>query len=126
MGKRVKREQRNAERRVAVAAVEGARTAAEAARRTAWRSRFLAELDAQRCPACGSAEVAGVLYGLPRFTAELTADLDAGRMVLGGCCVCDDDPVWACRACKREWGRLGDRHTEPDASADGGAAPAAC
>ena len=53
--------------------------------------------------------MAGTGYGLPRFTPELKADLDAGRVVLGGCCVCDDDPVYTCRDCKRPWGRLGDR-----------------
>ena len=109
MGKRAKREQRNAERRAAIAAIEAARTAVEAARHVAWRARFLAELAAQRCPSCGSAEVAGISYGLPRFTAELNADLDAGRVELGGCCICDDDPVWTCRTCRRAWGRLGDK-----------------
>jgi hypothetical protein len=105
MGKRAKREQRNAERRAAIAAVEGARTAAEAARHLARRAGFLAELAAQRCPACGSAEVAGIGYGLPRYTAELRADLDAGRVVLGGCDISGDDPVWVCRACQHSWGR---------------------
>jgi hypothetical protein len=87
--------QRNAERRATVAA----------ARHQAWRTRFLTELGAQRCPACGSAEVAGIQYGLPLFTAELNADLDAGRVVLGGCCIGGDDPAWVCRECKHHWGQ---------------------
>ena len=95
MGKRAKREQRHAERRDVAATRE-----AES------RAAFLAEVAAQRCPVCGASEVARIGYGLPRFTAELTADLDAGRVVLGGCDISGDDPVWLCRACKHAWGRL--------------------
>ena len=95
MGKRAKREQRHTERRAAASACEAERRAA-----------FLAEVAAQRCPVCGAAGVARIGYGLPRFTPDLTADLDAGRVVLGGCDISGDDPVWLCRACKHSWGRL--------------------
>lgn len=120
MGKRAKREQRNAERRAILAAAEGARTEAEARRRVTRRAAFLAEWVAQRCPACGSAEVASILYGLPMYDEELRADLDAGRVVLGGCCVGGDDPVWLCRACKHQWGRL---FPTPNQDAEPAAAP---
>ena len=70
------------------------------------RSAFLAKLAAQRCPSCGAVEVAAILYGLPRFDDELRADLDAGRVVLGGCCIGGDDPVWVCRGCHHHWGKL--------------------
>lgn len=99
---RTEREQRDADRRLAV---EGAR-AAEADGRSTWRSRFLIDLDAQRCPACGSADVAGTMYGLPEFTDELTAELDAGRVFLGGCTMFEDATVWVCRVCADSWGRL--------------------
>jgi len=53
----------------------------------------------RRCPACGAARVATVLYGLPAFSERLKADLDAGRIVLGGCCIAADDPAWQCVEC---------------------------
>ena len=115
MEERTERDQRDADRR---AAVEGAR-AAEAAGRTTWRSRFLADLDAQRCPTCGSADVAGLMYGLPEYTDELRAELDAGRVFLGGCTMFDDNPVWVCRVCAQSWGRLFPEATD----AESGVAP---
>jgi hypothetical protein len=57
------------------------------------------------CPACHSARVARILYGLPHFTPELGKELDEGRVVLGGCCVFGDDPEWHCTACGHRWGR---------------------
>ncbi|MCC9604981.1 hypothetical protein LOC68_25260 [Blastopirellula sp. JC732] len=54
------------------------------------------------CPKCGSTRIADVLYGLPDFSDELQQDLDAGKIVLGGCCVTGDDPVWRCRECGLE------------------------
>ena len=53
----------------------------------------------RRCPRCGSARVAEVLWGLPAGSPELDRDLEAGRVVLGGCCVGDDDPAWECADC---------------------------
>ena len=95
MGRRAKREARKAERQAQTDANEVAR-----------RDQFLADLAAQRCPQCQSAAVARIGYGLPRFTPELVADLDAGRVVLGGCSVSNGDPIWICRDCKREWGEV--------------------
>ena len=46
------------------------------------------------------------MYGLPDPASdELRRDLDAGAIVLGGCCVSDDDPHWYCNACGHEWRR---------------------
>jgi hypothetical protein len=98
VGKRAKREQRKAER-----------AASEAAQHAQRRAQFLAELAEQRCPNCGSASVAKFMYGIPRFTPELNEDLDANRVILGGCSVWPDDPLWACLECKSNWGRFGDR-----------------
>lgn len=52
------------------------------------------------CPACGSPRVASVLYGLIAFDERLQADLAAGRVVLGGCCLTRYDPVWRCVDCE--------------------------
>lgn len=53
-----------------------------------------------KCPECGSARIAKILYGLPAFSEKLEAEMKAGRITLGGCCVTDDDPVWQCTDCK--------------------------
>lgn len=82
------------------------------------RAQFLADLAAQRCPKCGSAEVAGILYGLPGCD-EVEADLEAGRLAAGGCVVCGDDPVWHCWSCRHQWGRPSEARAEPGDVADG-------
>ena len=58
------------------------------------------------CPACYSPRVACILYGLPDFSPELERDMNAGRVVLGGCSVFEDSPEWQCMACRHRWGRL--------------------
>ena len=50
------------------------------------------------CPQCGSKRVASILYGLPMFNEELERRLSTGEIVLGGCCVCEDDPICALSA----------------------------
>ena len=56
----------------------------------------------EKCPACGSNHVADILYGLPDFSDELCAELDAGKTVLGGCCLTGDDPEWRCVDCEMD------------------------
>jgi hypothetical protein len=51
------------------------------------------------CPSCGSTRVARILYGEPMGSASLEADLEAGRVVLGGCLVADDSPRYRCADC---------------------------
>lgn len=53
----------------------------------------------KRCPKCGSVQIASVLYGLPAFSQKLEEDMKTGRIVLGGCCITDDDPKWQCIDC---------------------------
>jgi hypothetical protein len=57
------------------------------------------------CASCGSERVARSLYGLPASFAPLQPDLDAGRVILGGCCCSDDEPQWRCLACGHGWGQ---------------------
>ena len=38
-----------------------------------------------RCPNCGSGNIAKIIWGLPDFTVELQKRIDAGEIVLGGC-----------------------------------------
>ncbi len=63
----------------------------------------------KKCPNCGSAKVASILYGLPMFNEELERDLESGEVILGGCCVTDDDPLWQCMECDHRWGKMESR-----------------
>ena len=65
---------------------------------------------------CGSADLrvvslggARIIWGMPAFTDELKAGLDAGTVVLGGCSMTVDAPRWRCRSCGHELGDLGNR-----------------
>lgn len=55
------------------------------------------------CPRCGSANVAWVLRGDPKFSEELESDLASGRAVLGGCVVWPDQADHECNACGLEF-----------------------
>lgn len=63
-------------------------------------TRCESKIRPRKCPACGSSRIAEILYGLPAFSAKLKRDLDAGRIILGGCCVTNDDPKWQCPDCQ--------------------------
>ena len=56
------------------------------------------------CPKCGSKKVASILYGLPMFDEEPKRRINAVEIVLGGCCISGDDPLWYCNACRHHWG----------------------
>lgn len=54
----------------------------------------------RKCPACNSSRIANILYGMPEQSPKLERDIEAGRIILGGCCISDDDPVWQCADCQ--------------------------
>ena len=51
------------------------------------------------CPACHSTSLALIAYGLPVWTEELEADIQARRIVLGGCMLTADRPRYQCNEC---------------------------
>jgi len=53
----------------------------------------------RKCPVCGANRIAEIYYGMPAFTEKLREDMEAGRVVLGGCCISADDPRWQCLEC---------------------------
>jgi len=57
----------------------------------------------KKCPKCDSESIAEILYGMPAFDEQMKRDIDSGKIVLGGCCVCDDDAKWHCNKCEYEW-----------------------
>ena len=61
--------------------------------------RIELETKPDKCPHCGSAPVAEILYGFPNFNDELEQKLNANEIVLGGCCISGDDPEWQCPQC---------------------------
>ena len=64
--------------------------------------RFEARVRPQKCPKCVSVRIARYLYGMPMFSDQLQADLDAGKIILGGCELTGDDPAWKCLECETE------------------------
>lgn len=59
------------------------------------------------CPQCHSKEVAEILYGVPHYSEALQAELDSGRICIGGSWSWDESPQWRCLSCKHEWGLTG-------------------
>ena len=57
----------------------------------------------EACPSCGGKYVARIEFGLPDLEA-LARQLDAGKVILGGCDVSIDSPQWHCSNCSHEWG----------------------
>jgi len=55
-----------------------------------------------KCPECGSLRIARILYGYPAYSVELEADMKAGRIAIGGCCITGDDPASKCLECETE------------------------
>ncbi|WP_435010466.1 hypothetical protein P12x_001736 [Tundrisphaera lichenicola] len=58
------------------------------------------------CPVCGGSQVAAILYGLVDLGEPVSHDLDAGRVVLGGCSTFEESPEWHCLDCEHEWGLI--------------------
>lgn len=55
------------------------------------------------CPKCNGNSIAKILWGLPAMSEKLEQQLNEGKVVLGGCCVTDNDPKWHCNNCEYEW-----------------------
>ena len=54
----------------------------------------------ETCPSCGSATVADIIYGFPAmWCPKLRKKLDERKVVLGGCCITNNDPAWHCTSC---------------------------
>ena len=59
--------------------------------------------DSPVCPKCNSTNVAKYLWGLRLLDDQLERDIEEGRVILGGCVVCVDDPKFHCNDCKHDW-----------------------
>ncbi len=55
----------------------------------------------EKCPKCGSDDVAEIVYGYP--TPEAIEARDQGDIELGGCIISEGDPQWVCKNCENRW-----------------------
>ena len=53
------------------------------------------------CPICGTRTAVPIQYGYPSEIAFERAR--KGEIVLGGCCLDDHNPDWACTSCDYSW-----------------------
>ena len=51
------------------------------------------------CPSCGGTDIAMILWGLPNMDLKLAKKVKDKKIVLGGCCVSNDDPELECNDC---------------------------
>lgn len=56
-----------------------------------------------KCPKCKSNSIARFFYGLPDFTEELKKRIDNKEIVLGGCEISWDNPIYFCNDCENEF-----------------------
>ena len=68
------------------------------------------EFETVECPKCGSGNVAKILYGKPIWSDELEEKLASGEIELGGCFISKEFPVFVCKSCREQWGRLYDEN----------------
>lgn len=50
----------------------------------------------KNCLNCNSSRIAKIQYGYPIYDDKMEKDISDERIVLGGCCVKDDDPDYHC------------------------------
>ena len=55
----------------------------------------------RKCQKCGKTTVVKILYGMP--TEEALRLLEQEKLVIGGCCITEKNPDWACTNCKVEY-----------------------
>ena len=58
----------------------------------------------RKCPECGSAKVAEIVYGYPGSDWDWENDVDLGKVVLDWCCIPPEPHRWQCQSCDHEWG----------------------
>jgi hypothetical protein len=56
-----------------------------------------------KCPVCKSTKIASYMYGMPAYSEGLMKEIDEGKIILGGCCISDNDPSFACMECKTDF-----------------------
>jgi hypothetical protein len=57
-----------------------------------------------KCPNCGKSSIAEIFWGYPGDVDLMKESIEKKEIVLGGCCVTDNDPKWECNDCNHRWG----------------------
>lgn len=55
------------------------------------------------CPKCNSKNIAEIAYGYVIFDEKDRKDFEQEKIVLGGCCVTENDPKLVCNDCLNRW-----------------------
>lgn len=55
------------------------------------------------CPVCGSFNALNIIYGMP--APKAVEAFNRGEVIIGGCCVMPESPLFSCRDCNYEWGK---------------------
>lgn len=61
----------------------------------------LQETAAPPCPSCNSERVVPIVFGYPG--PAMLDQMEAGKIMLGGCLVDEDNPEWHCKDCEHDW-----------------------
>ena len=56
----------------------------------------------RKCPKCGHAPLGEILWGMPHMHDKLEELMDAGIIIIGGCCLSPDDSAWECSKCHQQ------------------------
>ena len=55
------------------------------------------------CPSCGFYPVGEIIYGYPVWDEVQQRGVEEGSIIIGGCCMFDGQPQWACKNCGCEF-----------------------
>jgi len=62
----------------------------------------------KECICCSSKNVVPIFWGYPADMDYVLKLAEEKKLVLGGCCVNDNDPAFECLDCGRRYGKGGD------------------
>ena len=65
----------------------------------------------KKCPKCNN-NLIEIVYGMP--SSELFEAEERGEIILGGCCVSDNDPKYHCENCDIDFSRDLKKTYKPD------------
>lgn len=55
-----------------------------------------------KCPQCGFEHISTLLYGVCEIDQKLQKDIDDKKVLLGGCSLLKNSPLWFCSKCETE------------------------
>ena len=52
-----------------------------------------------KCLKCGFKPISKILYGYPSYDDIVQKELESKKIVFGGCCISEENPLWYCTNC---------------------------